>query len=78
MSPKDGQWGAILPNGTVTGMIGMVARHEADMAIDEITVTRKFISSMKLKNFNDFRFSQINERISLISVILIFMKIQES
>ncbi|XP_063865701.1 glutamate receptor ionotropic, delta-2-like [Scylla paramamosain] len=37
----DGQWGEVLPNGWVTGMIGVVARREADLAINEITVTGK-------------------------------------
>ncbi|XP_045588740.1 glutamate receptor ionotropic, delta-1 [Procambarus clarkii] len=36
---KDGQWGGKLANGTITGMIGLVARHEADVAIDELTIT---------------------------------------
>ncbi|XP_064080693.1 glutamate receptor ionotropic, delta-1-like [Macrobrachium nipponense] len=39
VSPADGKWGGPLPNGTVTGLIGMVNRHEADLAICEITVT---------------------------------------
>ena len=38
MPPADGQWGGVEEDGTVTGMIGMVARREADFAIDEITV----------------------------------------
>ncbi|XP_050727853.1 glutamate receptor ionotropic, delta-1-like [Eriocheir sinensis] len=36
----DGQWGEVLP-GAVTGMIGVVARREADMAVNEITITGK-------------------------------------
>ncbi|KAK4318682.1 hypothetical protein Pmani_010310 [Petrolisthes manimaculis] len=36
--PEDGQWGTKLDNGTVTGMVGMVASHRAQLAIDEITV----------------------------------------
>ncbi|XP_066960828.1 glutamate receptor ionotropic, delta-1-like [Macrobrachium rosenbergii] len=39
VSPADGKWGGPLPNGTVIGLIGMVNRHEADLAICEITVT---------------------------------------
>ncbi|KAF2350703.1 Ionotropic glutamate receptor L-glutamate and glycine-binding domain, partial [Trinorchestia longiramus] len=39
VSPSDGQWGSPLSDGSVTGMIGMVARQEAHMAIDEITIT---------------------------------------
>ncbi|MPC46645.1 Glutamate receptor ionotropic, delta-1 [Portunus trituberculatus] len=38
---EDGQWGEVMPNGWVTGMIGVVARREADMAVNEITVTGK-------------------------------------
>ena len=36
--PADQDWGRILPDGNITGMIGMVARREADVAIDEITI----------------------------------------
>ncbi|XP_069995050.1 probable glutamate receptor [Penaeus vannamei] len=36
---EDGQWGGVLPNGTVTGMVGMVARREVHFAINEITIT---------------------------------------
>ncbi|CAL4080226.1 unnamed protein product, partial [Meganyctiphanes norvegica] len=34
-----GQWGGPQPDGTVTGMVGKVHRHEANFAIDEITIT---------------------------------------
>ncbi|XP_071526279.1 glutamate receptor ionotropic, delta-1-like [Panulirus ornatus] len=37
-SPDD-KWGGVLPNKTVTGMIGQVARHEAHLAVCEITIT---------------------------------------
>lgn len=43
MTPGDGQWGAVLEDGTVTGMVGMVARHEAHMAITAITATGRQI-----------------------------------
>ncbi|XP_042234304.1 glutamate receptor ionotropic, delta-2-like [Homarus americanus] len=39
VSPADGQWGGPLPDGTVSGLIGQVARREAHVAICEITVT---------------------------------------
>lgn len=39
VSPADGMWGGPLPNGTVTGMIGMVARHEVHLAHSAITFT---------------------------------------
>ncbi|XP_069171820.1 probable glutamate receptor isoform X1 [Procambarus clarkii] len=38
LDPK-GQWGGPQPDGSVIGMIGMVARREADLAINEITIT---------------------------------------
>ncbi|XP_042857157.1 glutamate receptor ionotropic, delta-2-like [Penaeus japonicus] len=38
LEPDEG-WGGPQPDGTVTGMIGMVARRETDFAIDEITIT---------------------------------------
>lgn len=43
MTPADGQWGGMIENGTWTGMIGMVARHEAHMAISSLTITGKLI-----------------------------------
>ncbi len=39
MEAVDGQWGEVFPNGSVTGMIGVVARREADFAVNEITIT---------------------------------------
>lgn len=39
MVAGDGQWGGVQEDGTITGIIGLVARHEADLAIDEITIT---------------------------------------
>ena len=35
----DGQWGGVLPDGTITGMIGMSARRETHFALNEITIT---------------------------------------
>ncbi|KAK4313215.1 hypothetical protein Pmani_015392 [Petrolisthes manimaculis] len=37
--PVDQQWGAVLENGTVTGMVGEVAVRRAHLAINEITIT---------------------------------------
>lgn len=39
MIPADRQWGRVLDNGTVTGMVGLVARHEANMAANDITLS---------------------------------------
>ncbi|KAK4319070.1 hypothetical protein Pmani_009964 [Petrolisthes manimaculis] len=39
--PSDGQWGNLLDNGTITGMIGDVANRVAHLAISQITITRK-------------------------------------
>ncbi|XP_076045830.1 uncharacterized protein LOC143028076 [Oratosquilla oratoria] len=39
VQPDDGQWGSLRPDGSVSGMVGAVARHETHMAIDEITIT---------------------------------------
>ncbi|XP_066976057.1 glutamate receptor ionotropic, delta-1-like [Macrobrachium rosenbergii] len=39
MKPADGKWGGPLPDGTITGMIGEVARRNAHIAICEITIT---------------------------------------
>lgn len=39
--PEDEQWGAVLENGTVTGMVGEVAARRAHLAINEITITGK-------------------------------------
>ncbi|XP_071542916.1 glutamate receptor ionotropic, delta-2-like, partial [Panulirus ornatus] len=37
--PEDRAWGGPREDGSVTGLIGMVARHEAQVAICEITIT---------------------------------------
>ena len=37
-------WGVPKPDGTVTGMIGMVARREVHYAIDEITILGEILS----------------------------------
>ncbi|XP_071536863.1 glutamate receptor ionotropic, delta-2-like [Panulirus ornatus] len=37
--PLDGKWGGPQPDNTITGLIGMVARHEAHTAICELTIT---------------------------------------
>ena len=39
VTPEDENWGGPQDDGTISGMIGMVARHEAHIAIDEITIT---------------------------------------
>ncbi|XP_068228563.1 glutamate receptor ionotropic, delta-2-like [Palaemon carinicauda] len=39
IAPPDGKWGGPLPNGTVVGMIGVVARREAHFAFCEISIT---------------------------------------
>lgn len=39
--PSSRTWGGVLENGTATGMIGLVARHEATYAINEITILGK-------------------------------------
>ncbi|XP_022243782.1 glutamate receptor ionotropic, delta-1-like [Limulus polyphemus] len=40
-SPKDNEWGTKLSNKSWTGMIGMVHRKEADIAIDSIVITEE-------------------------------------
>ncbi|XP_071524261.1 glutamate receptor ionotropic, delta-2-like [Panulirus ornatus] len=39
VEPIDRRWGGPEADGSVSGMVGMVARHEAHIAIDEITIT---------------------------------------
>lgn len=39
MTPVDGQWGNVKKDGRVSGMIGMVARHEAHLAITSISIS---------------------------------------
>ncbi|KAK7077359.1 hypothetical protein SK128_020637, partial [Halocaridina rubra] len=36
---EDGQWGGEQPDGSFSGMIGKVVRHESHFAINEITLT---------------------------------------
>ncbi|XP_076352647.1 glutamate receptor ionotropic, kainate 2-like [Tachypleus tridentatus] len=40
-TPLDGEWGRKLPNGTWTGLVGMVQRKEADIAIAKISITEE-------------------------------------
>lgn len=37
--PADKQWGTVRENGTVTGMVGEVAKRRTHFAINEITIT---------------------------------------
>ena len=37
--PEDEEWGGPKPDGNFSGMIGLVSRREAHVAIDEITIT---------------------------------------
>ncbi|CAN8004280.1 unnamed protein product [Ixodes pacificus] len=37
--PEDRQWGRLLPDGTATGMIGMLVRNEADWAVNPFAQT---------------------------------------
>lgn len=39
MVPEIRAWGAPLPNGTVTGLVGLVARREAQVAVNELSIT---------------------------------------
>lgn len=39
VTPADRQWGRVMKNGTVNGMVGMVARHEAHLAACDISMT---------------------------------------
>ncbi|XP_068246676.1 glutamate receptor ionotropic, delta-2-like [Palaemon carinicauda] len=61
MRPADGQWGNPLPNGTITGMIGMVARREADFAVCFISVTRDRVAVV------DFTYSYYRSVIAIFS-----------
>ncbi|CAG0886491.1 unnamed protein product, partial [Darwinula stevensoni] len=38
-APEDGEWGAMMENGSFTGMIGAVESGRADLALTEITIT---------------------------------------
>ncbi|XP_068240964.1 probable glutamate receptor [Palaemon carinicauda] len=37
----DGKWGGVMADGSVTGMVGVVHRHEAHAAINEFTITEQ-------------------------------------
>ncbi|XP_047736185.1 glutamate receptor ionotropic, delta-1-like [Hyalella azteca] len=51
VTPVDGQWGRRLPNGSWTGMIGMVERREAHFAIDQITITGERETAVDFSRF---------------------------
>ncbi|GIY11041.1 lig_chan-Glu_bd domain-containing protein [Caerostris extrusa] len=38
ISPEDGKWGSLMENGTWSGIIGMVARGEADMGLTYLAI----------------------------------------
>lgn len=40
--PPDGKWGGPQPDGSITGLIGQVARHEAHASLCELTITGSF------------------------------------
>ena len=42
-TPEDQAWGTLQEDGSVTGMIGQVARREVHFSICEITILGKFI-----------------------------------
>nr|XP_021002400.2 probable glutamate receptor [Parasteatoda tepidariorum] len=41
---SDGEWGSLLDNGNWSGMVGMVHRGEADIAINQISITEERLS----------------------------------
>lgn len=41
MTPADGVWGGVQDDGTVNGLIGMVARHEAQLSMACVGITGK-------------------------------------
>ncbi|KAK7073608.1 hypothetical protein SK128_017723, partial [Halocaridina rubra] len=57
----DGQWGNLHEDGTVTGMIGVVHRHEAHMAMNEITINED------RERVIDFAYPYYTESIVMIS-----------
>ena len=41
IKPPDGQWGAIQPDGTWSGMVNLLANQEIDFAATDFTVTQE-------------------------------------
>lgn len=41
--PADQQWGTVQKDGSVSGMVGEVAARRAHLAIDEFTITGRYI-----------------------------------
>lgn len=48
--PPDGQWGAIQPDGSWSGMVGMLSKGEIDMAPTDFTVTMERSAVMTFAN----------------------------
>lgn len=44
MRSIDEQYGNVMANGTVTGMVGMVARHEVHLAISDVAILGTVLS----------------------------------
>ncbi|XP_050690664.1 glutamate receptor ionotropic, delta-1-like [Eriocheir sinensis] len=59
--PPDGKWGGPQPDGTVTGLIGQVARHEAHATLCELSVTSS------RETVVDFTFPYFLESTTLVS-----------
>ena len=59
--PADGEWGKKPPSGNWTGLIGMIRRSEADLAVGGLTLTMKRLQAV------DFNYPYIISELSFIT-----------
>ena len=59
IKPPDGQYGAIQPDGTWSGMVGLLANHDIDIATTRFSVTQQRSTVITFANAIQFEFSSM-------------------
>ena len=59
IKPPDGQYGGIQPDGTWSGMVGLLANHDIDIATTRFSVTQQRSTVITFANAIQFEFSSM-------------------
>ena len=59
IKPPDGQYGGIQPDGTWSGMVGLLANHEIDIATTRFSVTHQRSTVITFADAIQFEFSSM-------------------
>ena len=59
IKPPDGQYGGIQPDGTWSGMVGLLANHAIDIAVTRFSVTKQRSTVITFANPIQFEFSSM-------------------